>query len=333
MKNPACSFFAVTLGDPCGIGPEITARLIAQMPEAWKNHLIFVGSASILRDALRQLGHTDVPFAAAFASNSRGIMVMDTGTGESAKPGLVCEFGGRESLSALKAAHDLCSQRMCRGIITGPIGKKAIRLAGSPFSGHTDMLEAWTHAAATRMAMVYGKFRVVMSTLHVPYRSVPVLLTQECVYETLRLAHESFRTSRRPLPRIAVAGLNPHAGEDGLFGQEERDSIVPAMNQFKAVNPNLSGPFPADSLYKREMRRSHDVFVAHTHDQGLIAIKTLGGLACVNVTLGLPYLRTSVGHGTAYDIAGKGIADASGLFAACREAFRLAGVTPRIGNL
>lgn len=327
MNVPASPFLAVTLGDPCGIGPEIAARLITHMPEAWQRHLVFVGSASILRYALERLGHTNVRFCEAFKPTARGVMVANTGTGESGKTGLVCEFGGRESLNALRVAHEFCSQGKCRGIITGPIGKKAIRLAGSPYSGHTDMLAAWTNAAATRMAMVYGRFRVVMSTLHVPYRSVPALLTQECVYETLRLAHESFRTSRHPLPRIAVAGLNPHAGEDGLFGEEERNSIIPAINRFKVVNPNVSGPFPADSLYKREMRRVTDIFVAHTHDQGLIAVKTLGGLSCVNVTLGLPYVRTSVGHGTAYDIAGKNIADASGLFAACREAFRLAGLS------
>jgi len=255
-------------------------------------------------------------------------MLLDTGSGADCPPGVVCDNGGREALNALQAAHDLCRRGDCLGMITGPIGKKAIRLAGSSFSGHTDMLEAWTGARATRMAMIHGRFRVVMSTLHVPYRSVPALLTESCVYETIRLTHEAFRTRQRPFPRIAVAGLNPHAGEDGLFGDEERCSIIPAMERFKSQNPHLSGPFPADSLYKRELRRSTDAFVAHTHDQGLIAIKTLGGLSCVNVTLGLPYIRTSVGHGTAYDIAGKGCADAAGLGAACRAAFRLAGVRP-----
>jgi 4-hydroxythreonine-4-phosphate dehydrogenase len=209
-------------------------------------------------------------------------------------------------------------------MVTGPIGKEAIRLAGSPFAGHTDMLQALAGVPATRMAMVFGRWRVVMTTLHVAWRDVSRLLTETAVYETIMAAHEAFATARRPFPVIAVAGLNPHAGEHGLFGDEEERAIGPAIARARAVNPNVSGPWPADSLFKAERRRVTDVFVAQTHDQGLIAIKTLGGLRCVNVTLGLPYIRTSVGHGTAYDIAGQGRADHRGLLAALTLARRMA---------
>ena len=321
-------FFVLTLGDPCGIGPEIAATFLHTAPETWKEKLIIIGPLRILQKSAKQLGHLPLVPCQPFFPQPGKIMGIDTGNADSCPPGKICREGGAVALKALEIAHDLCHTGKCRGMITGPIGKKAIRLAGSPFSGHTDMLESWTGASTTRMAMVHGRLRVVMTTLHVPYRSVPALLSRESVFETIRLAHEAFRSPSRPLPRIAVAGLNPHAGEDGLFGDEETKAIHPAIAEFKKINPHVSGPFPADSMYKVEIRRVTDVFVAHTHDQGLIAIKTLGGLTCVNVTLGLPYIRTSVGHGTAYDIAGQGIADAGGLVAACREAFRLARKPP-----
>ena len=171
--------------------------------------------------------------------------------------------------------------------------------------------------------MVLGRFRVVMTTLHVSYRRALEMITVAGVEETLRLAHQAFKSLRHPFPRIAVAGVNPHAGENGLFGTEEKDIIVPAINKFKAVNPNIEGPFPCDSLFKKTMRQRFDIFVAHTHDQGLIGIKTLDDMKCVNVTLGLPYIRTSVGHGTAYDIAPFGKADHRGLLAALRVAKRM----------
>lgn len=218
-------------------------------------------------------------------------------------------------------------------MVTGPIGKKAIRLAGSPYAGHTDLLGAMTRVGegATRMAMVFGRLRVVMTTLHVPWREVPRLLTREAVELTLHLAQKAWASPRLPYPRIAVGGLNPHAGEDGLFGDEERIAISPAIRAFRSINLNVAGPFPCDSLFKPDMRKAFDVFVTHSHDQGLIAIKALGDIRCVNVTLGLPYIRTSVGHGTAYDLAGgarscDGSAkhpDHRGMLAAIAEGFRL----------
>jgi 4-hydroxythreonine-4-phosphate dehydrogenase len=169
---------------------------------------------------------------------------------------------------------------------------------------------------------------VVLATLHIPYHQVLRDLTVESLYHTLLLTQAFFATPRRPQPRIAVAGLNPHAGEDGLFGDEETTIIKPAIERLKGVNPHIFGPFPADSLFKAELRRSYDVFVAQTHDQGLIAIKTLFGIKCVNVTLGLPYIRTSVGHGTAYDIAADCKADPNGMIEAIREADRLVKARP-----
>lgn len=325
-KAPA--MLALTLGDPCGIGPEITAEAVADLPAHVSDRLIIVGPRPSIEAASRAAGRpvpSWVPVSrdGVFDDTRQGVKLLDTGHRGPFEAGAICRKGGAAAVAAVEAAHALCAAGICAGMVTGPIGKEAIRLAGSRFSGHTDMLCALAGVADTRMAMVWGRFRVAMTTLHVAWRDVPGLLTPESVYETIRLAHEAAASPRLPDPRIRVAGLNPHAGEHGLFGDEEQKSILPAIEKFRRVNPNIDGPIPADSMFKAEYRRTTEYFVAQTHDQGLIAIKALGGIRCVNVTLGLPYVRTSVGHGTAYDIAGRGIADHRGLLAAIREAVRL----------
>lgn len=319
---------ALTLGDPCGIGPEIVAKALPELPASLIDRLIVIGSRSAIEAAHRTAG-LDIPkwvlvgSDGSFDAAASGVKLLATGQTGPFRAGVICREGGEAAVAAIEAAHALCAAGICTGMVTGPIGKEAIRLAGSRFSGHTDMLCALAGVADTRMAMVWGRFRVAMTTLHVAWRDVPMLLTVDSVYETIRLAHEAAATKRVPHPRIRVAGLNPHAGEHGLFGDEESKSILPAIEKFRRVNPNVEGPVPADSLFKAEYRRTTEYFVAQTHDQGLIAIKALGGIRCVNVTLGLPYVRTSVGHGTAYDIAGRGVADHRGLIAAVKEAVRL----------
>ncbi len=356
---------AITLGDPCGIGPEIAAKAIARLSPDELGRLLFVGPFEPLRKAGERLSIQTsnwVPETLACGHHMRGVpdangcgyrrggvglpisedpretlcrrcpAILDTGPAGDFPPGKICREGGMAAIKAIETAHDLCLRGICDGMVTGPIGKMSIKLAGSRFSGHTDMLGALTGARTTRMAMVLGKWRVVMTTLHVSYRQVLDLLTTEAVLETLRLAHEAYSTRSRPFPRLAVGGLNPHAGEGGLFGDEEKGIIAPAVEAFRKVNPNVSGPFPSDSLFKPDMRRKFDVFICQTHDQGLSAIKALGSIRCVNVTLGLPYVRTSVGHGTGYDIAGKGESDPSGLISAIREARRLTADTGRKGE-
>ncbi|NLI79223.1 MAG: 4-hydroxythreonine-4-phosphate dehydrogenase PdxA [Candidatus Riflebacteria bacterium] len=307
---------AITLGDPCGVGPELLARVIAGASRDDLDRWIGCGPFAAFQQAFHRLfPRRRLP---------PGLRWQDVGGPGPFPVGAVSAAGGRAAVAAIEAAHALCLAGTGAGMVTGPIGKEAIRLAGSPFAGHTDMLQALAGVPATRMAMVHGRFRVVMTTLHVAWREVPRLLTETAVYETILAAHTAFATRRRPHPVIAVAGLNPHAGEHGLFGDEEERAIRPAIDRARRDNPNVTGPWPADSLFKADRRRATDVFVAQTHDQGLIAIKVLGGLRCVNVTLGLPYVRTSVGHGTAYDIAGRGQADHRGLLAALRQADRLA---------
>lgn len=315
---------ALTIGDPCGIGPEIVVRYLTKAPVSFLNSLVVLGATNLLTDMFAKMSLPEPNWLN--RRNEISGPLVDSHNNEISGPyfpGNVCKEGGIAALSAIEAAHKLCSIGVCHGMITGPIGKMAINLAGSPFSGHTDMLRSLNGVPNTRMAMVFGNLKVVMTTLHTAYRDVPDLLTFEAVYETIRMAHEAFSSIRRPFPKIAVGGLNPHAGEDGLFGDEEKKSILPAIREFQKINPTVEGPFPSDSLFKPEMRKKFDLFIAQTHDQGLSAIKALGSTRCVNVTLGLPYIRTSVGHGTAYDIAGKGIADAQGLANAVSLAFKL----------
>ncbi|MBI3039238.1 4-hydroxythreonine-4-phosphate dehydrogenase PdxA [bacterium] len=314
---------ALTIGDPCGIGPEIVAKTLSSLPIALARRLIAIGPIDHLKKTFLSLGLSEPIWRSYENAPFDGLRFISIDNNETYDYGEVCSHGGDAAIKAVQIAHELCVQGICAGMITGPIGKKAIRLAGSTYSGHTDMLCALAGVKTTRMAMVFNKMRVVMTTLHVSFREVPKLLTKQTVFETLQLAHEAFSEKIKPFPVIAVSGLNPHAGEDGLFGDEEKVIIKPAIEEFRKVNPNVSGPFPADILFKREMLKSTDVFVTQTHDQGLIPIKAFGGIRCVNVTLGLPYVRTSVGHGTAYDIAGTGLADPSGLLQAIKLGFRL----------
>lgn len=318
-------FLALTLGDPCGVGPELVAKVIPLIPEDWRQRLVIVGPIATLQSAFEKMGQPAPLLTPFLEEDKRGtVKFVDVAEPGPFPPGKICAEGGKAALKSIETAHGFCFSGSCLGMITAPIGKMALRLAGSKYSGHTDMLCGLTGVGQTRMAMIYKSFRVVMTTLHVSYREALEQLTIESVLDTISLAHETFASRQKPMPAIAVAGINPHAGEGGLFGTEEENIITPAIQQFSARNRKVAGPFPADSMFKREMRRKFDVFIAHTHDHGLIAIKTLGGIQCVNVTLGLPYIRTSVGHGTAYDIAGTGRVNPNGMREAIREAFRLA---------
>ena len=310
---------AITVGDPCGIGPEIVIKLLNQLKP--RTPLIVVGS----RSSLESVTHLAAPFS---ASSKEPLQLLEISENGPFKPGKICRKGGKAAIEAIEVAHRLCTEGVAAAMVTGPIGKEAIRMAGSRFSGHTDMLCALCNAAETKMAMVFGRLRVVMTTLHVSYREALNLLSRERVLSTIRLGCEAFNRAGNKSFSIAVGGINPHAGENSLFGDEEARFITPAINDFKEMRvAEISGPWPVDSLFKKEMREKHDLFITHTHDHGLAVIKALGGTRCVNVTLGLPYIRTSVGHGTAYDIAGRSTADPAGLKAAITQAEKMLGDT------
>ncbi|HEY6000743.1 MAG TPA: 4-hydroxythreonine-4-phosphate dehydrogenase PdxA, partial [bacterium] len=232
--------------------------------------------------------------------------------------------GGRAALEALSEAICLALDGRVAGIVTAPISKEAIRAAGSPFPGHTELLAAFTGTKRYAMMLVGGPLRVVLATIHEPLARVPALITPRVVRETIALTWEAVRDLGLRRPRIAVCGLNPHAGEAGLMGREERRIIGPAVRAMAAKGVPVTGPLPADTVFFRAARGEFAAVVAMYHDQGLGPLKTLAFDTGVNVTLGLPIVRTSVDHGTAFDIAGKGVASPASLLAAVELAATLA---------
>lgn len=281
---------AITAGDPAGIGPEIAAKAADDLRvRAVCEPVIFQAEPS----AVLRIGEATAA-------------------------------GGRAAYDAIVRAVAAARAEKVQGIATAPINKLAFAHAGLPWKGHTDLI---AHLCDTpRVAMLfYSPFvTVVLATVHVPLADVPKLLTTNGLIETIGLTAAWMPLIGVSRPRIAVAGLNPHAGEEGLLGVEDAEVIRPAVAAARARGIDVSGPWPADSVFVRATRREFDVVVACYHDQGLIPVKLLAFGAAVNVTIGLPIIRTSVDHGTAFDIAGKGIADAESMVHAVLLAAELA---------
>jgi len=281
---------AITAGDPAGIGPEIVARA-ASDPRV-----------------------TDACDPVVFGPPEGATFVA----------GQLSADAGRVAYETIVRAVGAAKSGQVDAIATAPVNKEAFKLAGLPWAGHTDLLGHLTGARHVAMMFHSEPLRVVLATVHVPLADVPRTLTQESLEQTIALTARSLPLFDKIQPRIAVAGLNPHAGEHGLFGREEVETIAPAIESCKSRGIDVSGPFPADTVFVRAHRGEFDVVVACYHDQGLIPIKLLAFGQAVNVTLGLPIIRTSVDHGTAFDIAGKGIADPQSMIAAVLLAARLA---------
>ncbi len=327
----------ITMGDACGIGPEIIARAFAQgeCPRC-----CVVGDAAVMRRATALLATQagDFPLMMAEIDSPADLSQVPPGCVPVARtPGLA------EGLAALRwgavdaragdAAHKAvvqavawCLAGQAAGLVTAPIHKEAFAAAGVPYPGHTELLQALCVADGiappVRMMLANDQLRVVLVTIHLSLRKAIDAVTYEAVLQTLRITHEQAARWGQDPPRIGVAGLNPHTGEGGLFGDEERLIIAPAIAQARAEGIDATGPHAPDTVFMRARRGEFDVVVAMTHDHGLIPVKYLGVEQGVNVTLGLPFVRTSPDHGTAFDIAGRGVADASSLIAAVRMAGR-----------
>ena len=284
---------AITEGDPAGIGPEI-ARWAAADPR--------------VLDACEPVLYGVPP-----GENSARFA-----------PGVLSAEAGRAAYDAIVSAVADAQRGVVSAVATAPINKEAFRLAGLPWSGHTDLLAHLTGAACVAMMFYSDELRVVLATVHVPLADVPRLLTRDVMEQTIGLASRELPRFGIARPRLAVAGLNPHAGEHGLFGCEEQTVIAPAIARCRADGIDVSGPYPADTLFVRARRGEFDAVVACYHDQGLIPVKLVAFGRAVNVTLGLPIVRTSVDHGTAFDIAGTGAADPESMIAAVLLAARLA---------
>jgi len=250
------------------------------------------------------------------------IQVIDTGRAEYSV-GKPTAGGGRASVEAIKKAVELARSGSVHSIATAPISKEALKLAGYAWPGHTEMLAELTGTKDFAMMLVGGSLRVLLVTIHVSYAEVPGLVTEESVLRTIRLAMRAAEMLDLNEPRIAVCGLNPHAGEAGMFGAEEREIITPAIDAAAKEGIPVSGPYPPDTVFFRAARGEFDIVVAMYHDQGLIPLKLLAFEEGVNVTVGLPIIRTSPDHGTAYEIAGRGEANPSSMIEAIRLALRL----------
>jgi 4-hydroxythreonine-4-phosphate dehydrogenase len=281
---------AITAGDPAGIGPEVAAKAAADP---------------------RVLAVCDP-------------IVYGSSDGSAFTAGQLSAAAGRAAYDVIVRAVDDARSGKVQAIATAPVNKEAFRLAGLEWHGHTDLLAHLTGASRVAMMFYSEALRVVLATVHIPLAEVPRALTRETLEATIALTARELPRFGIAQPRIAVAGLNPHAGEHGLFGREEEIAIGPAIEACRSRGVDVSGPYPGDTVFVRARRGDFDVVVACYHDQGLIPVKLVAFGQAVNVTLGLPIIRTSVDHGTAFDIAGQGIADPESMITAVLLAARLA---------
>jgi 4-hydroxythreonine-4-phosphate dehydrogenase len=328
------------MGDAAGIGPEIVLRAFRQHQAAG---CVVVGDVEVLQRAARLIDPLGQPLA--LLDHPREADLAPPGAVPVWQPpglpagladlpwGRIDARSGEAAAACIRAAVAAVRQGQAAGLVTAPIHKEALAAAGVDFPGHTEMLQALAtddaHKPPVRMMLANDELRVVLVTIHIALRRAIELVTVDSVLQTLRITHASVPGWAGGRPRIAVAGLNPHAGEGGLFGDEELRIIAPAVAAAREEGIDAQGPFPPDTVFMRARRRAgyrepFDVVVAMTHDHGLIPVKYLGVEQGVNVTLGLPFVRTSPDHGTAFDIAGRGIADASSLVAAIRAARAMA---------
>lgn len=314
MTPPPTLRIGITPGDPRGVGPEVLAGALvgpaAVEPPAACEFLL-VGAPELVPPEIRELPHVTVEEVGRWSG------------GDDAE-------AGRASVAAVQRAVDLALDGELDGIVTGPISKAAVAAAGYPWPGHTELLEERCGAAEVTMIMgaertpLGGPLRIALLTAHVALRDVPRLLTPALVERRSRLAAAALRDWWGiPAPRLAFAGLNPHASEGGLFGDEEARVLLPAMQRLERSDGlRVSGPFPADTVFRRCVQGEVDIVVAPYHDVGLAVLKTIAPENGINVTAGLPFPRTSPDHGTAFDIAGRGRADARSMRAAVEACIR-----------
>jgi 4-hydroxythreonine-4-phosphate dehydrogenase len=326
---------AMTMGDHAGIGPEIIVKAL-QLPKVWRVcRPLVIGSRTILERTVQRLkislplilvdGHDPSTSQQAFRRGRLPLFDPFPRPVRSVRLGRVSAQAGDMAVMCIQTAVRLAQARCVSGIVTAPINKHAMHLAGHCYPGHTEMLADLTKAKESGMMIMGGPLKIVFTTTHLALRDVPKVLTVQKIEKAIRLAHFSLRQLFGvKKPRIAVASLNPHAGENGLFGDEEQRLILPAIKRAKAKGMACSGPHPADTMFAKAVTGAFDGIVALYHDQGLIPLKTVAFGHCVNITVGLPILRTSVDHGTAFDIAGKGKADPTSLVDAIVMAAQLA---------
>jgi len=323
---------AITMGDPGGVGPEVLIKSLARPGVAAILQPLIFGNMQILRETASRLNLT-VQFQAVSsavrldAGQDPGVVSVFDPSGIAAEEfsvGTIAKANGRASYAWIVAAAQAALQGEVDGICTAPIAKEALFEAGYTVPGHTELLASQCGREVVRMMLAGGGLRVVLQTIHVSLARVPQLLKTDEIITSLEIIAEFGPRAGIDQPRIAVCGLNPHASEGGHFGNEEETIITPAIEAARQKGIDVQGPFPADTIFHRVLQGDFDFVLAMYHDQGLIPVKTLDFNGGVNVTLGLPLVRTSPDHGTAFNIAGKGIADEGSMVAALKYAASLA---------
>jgi 4-hydroxythreonine-4-phosphate dehydrogenase len=333
MIDPRFRPAVITMGDPAGIGPEIIVKLAAVSAQGLP--AIVAGDTAQLRATARwlslPLAISELTDAANAARPTPGVLqVLQVGPPlpETLKLGRASAAAGSAAYRYVQAAIDLALAGKAWAIVTAPISKEAMAMAGIAYPGHTEILADRCGVRDYAMMLANGELRVLLVSIHVSLAQAIEAVTAEAELRAIRLAHRACRAYGIETPRIAVAGLNPHAGESGMFGRQEIEVIAPAVATARAEGLDVTGPWPGDTVFMRARRGEFDIVVAQYHDQGLIPVKYLGIEQGVNITVGLPFVRTSVDHGTAFDIAGKGEADPTSLRCALEQALAMSGPEP-----
>ncbi len=306
---------ALTTGDPAGVGPEVVLKALAS-PDRPAAPVIVYGPLAVLLDRAARFGLRP--------PQDLGARFVDVALDGPVELGRTSAAAGRAAAGAVLRAVAAAREGRVQALVTAPLNKESLNAAGHPWPGHTEMLAEAAGTPDVAMMFVGGGLRVALITIHRPLRTVPDAVTPAEVRRVIRLVHREMPRFGVTVPRIALCGLNPHAGEHGLLGREEEEVLIPAVEDLRREGLDISGPFPADSLFVRAKRGEFDAVIAGYHDQGLIPVKLAAFGHAVNVTLGLPFVRTSVDHGTGFDIVEKGVADATSMIEAMKVAVDLA---------
>jgi 4-hydroxythreonine-4-phosphate dehydrogenase len=319
----------ITMGDPAGIGPEVVLKAVAEEEIRGLCVPVIIGDAQLLAHTARTLdlkcGYDIVRRGEPLPSHlAEPVIFHLDNVGGYIEPGIESGAAGKAAAGYIEAAVELCAAGSIEAIATAPINKRALFLGGYGFPGHTEFLASLTGTEEYAMALVAANLRIVLLSTHVPLAEAIRMVERDRIIQVIKLAQRELKRWGIDRPRIAVAALNPHGAEGGLFGVEEASEIVPAVEACRGVDDlNVQGPFSADTIFLRASRGEFDAVIACYHDQAMIPVKCLSFGEAVNVTLGLPFIRTSVDHGTAFDIAGKGLAEHSSMVAAIKLAAEL----------
>jgi len=321
----------ITMGDPAGIGPEICAKALTNPEIQVVANCLVIGDKKSMRQALKiaKIQNTEInPIKkvseAKFRRGSIDVLDLKNVEVSRLKIGQVSKAAGKAAIAYVEKAIKLAMDGKIDGITTAPINKEAMHKAGYKFQGHTEILAARTHAKNYAMMFVSNTLWIMLATTHIPLKDVIKHLDKKNLLRIIKLAHETLFKVREKKPKIGVAGLNPHAGEAGIFGDEEIKIIKPAIDEAKKLGINVKGPISPDAIFYLANIGMFDIVIAMYHDQGLIPLKLLSFNQSVNVTVGLPIVRTSVDHGTGFDIAGKGWANPHSLIEAIKVAAHFA---------